>query len=188
MVRHGNTELNYKDILQGHIDSPLTERGYKDAEFIAEKLNKTKFDAVFSSDLGRAFITAHIITDNLKLTDKLFRVKEFREIDYGKLTGKLKSDVLSLYNEIKNNSKIKVPGGESHLDVKKRVIKKVLEISKEKYKTILIVTHNNCIRSIMSEALNKNLNLFLRKKISHRFIARFEVKNKKVINFKVINE
>ena len=65
IVRHGNTELNYREVLQGQIDSPLTKEGYEDANFLSKKFKKTKFDAIFSSDLGRAFTTAYIIADNI---------------------------------------------------------------------------------------------------------------------------
>ena len=64
LVRHGNTEYNRKGIMQGQIDTALTDEGIKNAKIVSEKLKKmkdVKFDYVFSSDLGRAFITAHII-------------------------------------------------------------------------------------------------------------------------------
>ncbi len=187
LVRHGNTELNVKDVLQGHTDSPLTEAGCKDAFFLANGLKGKKFDAIISSDLGRAFITAHIIADELGLTSRLHRSKELREIDYGSLTAKPKKEVVEWYNKIKINSRLRTPGGESHQDVKKRVLKKIFSLSK-KYKSLLIVTHNNCIRSIISEALNNNLDSLLKRKVSHRFIAKFEVRKNRIFNFKIINQ
>lgn len=188
IIRHGNTELNNEDVLQGQIDSPLTEEGYNDAKFRAKRLKNIKFDAIFSSDLGRTFITAHIIADSLGLTNKLIRAKELREINYGDLTGKQKNQVMPEYLKLKKDSKVRAPNGESHLDVKRRVVKKLYEISKINYKNVLIVTHNNCIRSIISETQKKDLDLFLTKKISHRFIARLEIKNNKILNFGVINK
>ncbi len=187
VVRHGNTELNYKDMLQGHIDSPLTDQGYQDAYFLANKLKKIKFDAIFSSDLGRAFITAHIIADSLDLTNKIFRDKALREIDFGKLTGRLRVEVIEKYLKIKKNSKIKAPEGESYSDVKNRVIKNLFKISK-KYKNVLIVTHSGCIRCIIAEALDKSLDSLLDRKISHNFIAKFKLQNKKFLEFEIINE
>ncbi len=188
IVRHGTTELNEKGKLQGQIDSPLTDKGYKDAFYLAKKLEKNKFDAVFASDLGRAFITAHIISDKLKLTNKLFRDKQFREIDFGDLTARYRDEVKLEYDKIKDNCDVIAPSGESYLDVKKRVIKDLFLLSKKKYKKMLIVTHSGCIRAIMSEALSQDLNLLLKRKISHKFIAKFEIVNKKIINFQVLNE
>ena len=82
---------------------------------------------------------------------------------------------------------MKSPNGESHKDVKERVLKKIFSLARH-YNRVLVVTHNNCIRSIISEALNKDLGSLLRRRVSHKFIAKFEVKDKKILNFKIINE
>ena len=186
IVRHGNTELNYREVLQGQIDSPLTKEGYEDANFLSKKFKKTKFDAIFSSDLGRAFTTAYIIADNIGYKKEIFRCKDFREIDYGDLTFKKKGDVIDLYNQLKADSNFKFKNGESHNEVKKRVLKKFNDI--KGYKNVLVVSHNNPIRAILSEGLNKDFNSVLTRKTSHRFIAKFEVKNNKIINFIILNE
>lgn len=189
IIRHGNTEFNNKGRLQGgQIDSPLTEMGYNDAYNIAKKLNKMKFDAIFSSDLGRTFITAHIIADKLGLTNKIFRVKELREIDFGDLSGEFKDKAGIEYKKVKKDPKYRAPNGESYSDVKKRVMNKLFSLVNKKNENILIVTHAGCIRGIISEALNLKLDSLLKKPISHRFIAKMEVKNKKILNFKILNE
>lgn len=61
VVRHGQTVDNLEDRIQGHTDSPLTELGVRQAEKVAERLSTEQFDAVYSSDLGRAVRTAQII-------------------------------------------------------------------------------------------------------------------------------
>ena len=188
VVRHGNTELNYKGVLMGHIDSPLTDQGYNDAFFLAKKLKKIKFNAIFSSDLGRAFITAHIIADAFGLTNSIFRDKALREIDFGDLTGKIREEVRGSYDKIKSNARNMAPGGESYLDVKKRIVNNLLGLSKKSYKNILMVTHAGCIRVIIAEALNKKLDELLKREISHRFIGKFDIKNGKIRNFKIVNE
>lgn len=189
IIRHGNTELNKKGILQGGlIDSPLTDQGFNDALLMAKKLKKFKIDAIFSSDLGRAFITAHIISDKLELVNKIFRLKEFREVHFGDLAGMFKDEVKLKYPKYKKDSNFVFPNGESYLDTKRRVVKKLLELSGSSYKNILIVTHAGCIRGIISWALNKDFDSILEKKISHAFVGKLEIKNNKVINFKIINE
>ncbi len=37
LVRHGQTEWNTKKIMQGHLDSPLTEKGIEQAKMTAKK-------------------------------------------------------------------------------------------------------------------------------------------------------
>jgi probable phosphoglycerate mutase len=48
IVRHGGTEWNRKDILQGRLDSKLTKQGLHQAAELAKKLENVHFDAAFS--------------------------------------------------------------------------------------------------------------------------------------------
>ena len=61
IIRHGQTELNSRKVLQGRSDHPLNERGIAQAEEAAEKLKSVSFDAVYSSPLIRAIQTARIV-------------------------------------------------------------------------------------------------------------------------------
>jgi broad specificity phosphatase PhoE len=58
IVRHGHCESNVPDLIQGQIDSPLTELGRRQAESAAERLATELITAVYSSDLCRARDTA----------------------------------------------------------------------------------------------------------------------------------
>jgi broad specificity phosphatase PhoE len=60
-VRHGETEWNLQRREMGQLDSPLTKRGIQQAEALGHRLSGTPFDALYSSDLGRAVQTAEII-------------------------------------------------------------------------------------------------------------------------------
>jgi bisphosphoglycerate-dependent phosphoglycerate mutase len=48
------SEFNKSGIVQGQIDSNLTENGFEQARIAGERLKNTKFDFVYSSDLLRA--------------------------------------------------------------------------------------------------------------------------------------
>ena len=58
IVRHGQCESNVPGMIQGQIDSPLTDLGIRQAESAAERLASEKITAVYSSDLSRARDTA----------------------------------------------------------------------------------------------------------------------------------
>ena len=62
-VRHGETEANRDGILQGQSDFPLTESGKEGAVKTGVYLSQIPFDHLYSSDLGRARITANMILD-----------------------------------------------------------------------------------------------------------------------------
>ena len=86
LVRHGQTELNVQNILQGWHDSPLTARGCEQAlaTRAAFEARGVTFDHVYSSPLGRARRTAELIAGegcSIELVDDL------REWHLGSLEG-----------------------------------------------------------------------------------------------------
>ena len=61
IVRHGETDLNAKGIMQGWADEPLNESGIDLAEMTGSGMKDIRFDACISSPLSRARHTAGII-------------------------------------------------------------------------------------------------------------------------------
>ena len=61
LVRHGTTDYNENDLLQGRMDNPLNERGIKEAELLSEQLKNEEFDACYHSPMTRAKQTAEIL-------------------------------------------------------------------------------------------------------------------------------
>ncbi len=61
LIRHGETAWNAERRLQGHIDIALNAEGVRQAEALAGALADEPFDAIFSSDLQRAYQTAQAV-------------------------------------------------------------------------------------------------------------------------------
>ena len=51
LVRHGETDWNHEQRIQGQLDIPLNKNGTKQARAVFSKLKKEPIDAIFSSDL-----------------------------------------------------------------------------------------------------------------------------------------
>ena len=85
IIRHGQTELNNRSVLQGRSDHPLNETGIAQAESAVQKLQEqgVTFDRVFSSPLTRAIQTARIVAPGLEpvVDERLI------EMDYGPFEG-----------------------------------------------------------------------------------------------------
>ena len=85
MIRHGQTELNNRSVLQGRSDYPLNGSGIVQAEAAARRLRERgiAFDRVFSSPLIRAIQTARIVSPGLEpMVDA-----RLIEMDYGPFEG-----------------------------------------------------------------------------------------------------
>ena len=85
IIRHGQTEKNRANVLQGRSDIPLNDSGRQQAEEVRNRLIKAgiHFDLVYTSPLIRAVQTAAIIAEGIP------QVKDERliEMDYGPYEG-----------------------------------------------------------------------------------------------------
>jgi broad specificity phosphatase PhoE len=155
LVRHGTTEYNEADRLQGRIDNPLSGKGRGEVERLAARLENEDIDAVFSSPLKRALETAAIInrSRNLPLTV----VSEFSEIDLGDWEGLIYSNVREQFPQIHqrwiNEADFPVPGGESFSAVCRRTRIGLDKILQNGQRNILITGHASVNRAILANLL-----------------------------------
>lgn len=141
-IRHGQTNYNVKGIVQGHIDSYLTEQGKTQAKRLSEKIEINENDLILSSDLLRCKQTSNILFGSEK------------EIHYTEL---LRERHMGIYQGLPNNDlsdtlvdKEIIKDGESLEDLSIRIdyfLKLILDkISERKeIERIYIVTHSTFI-------------------------------------------
>ncbi len=48
LIRHGLTDYNERDLMQGRIDLPLSKKGMAEAELLRAELSKKEFDIILS--------------------------------------------------------------------------------------------------------------------------------------------
>ena len=60
-VRHGETDYNIEQIIQGQLDIPLNQTGINQAKELAENIKDIKIDKIYCSPLRRTKTTAEII-------------------------------------------------------------------------------------------------------------------------------
>lgn len=58
LIRHAESQGNHEGRLQGRMEFPLTERGVRQAQLLAERLLTLQVSAVYSSPIRRAYDTA----------------------------------------------------------------------------------------------------------------------------------
>lgn len=147
LIRHGETEFHKKNILQGHKDSKLTNKGKLTAKNNAKKLLNKNIKIIYTSDLGRCVQTANIINQYLKI--KLIKTNKLRERNFGELNGK--SNLFVKNNLNLTNLNHKAPKGESFNQMKSRILKFI-----KTKNNILIITHEGPLRAILSNKYKIN--------------------------------
>ena len=84
-IRHGETAWNVDSRLQGHLDIPLNDVGLWQARQAALALADEPIDAIYSSDLQRAWVTARAIAETTQAP--LTAHQGLRERSFGVLQG-----------------------------------------------------------------------------------------------------
>ncbi len=90
LVRHGESEWNASGRWQGQADPALTDRGRDQAATAARALGA--LDAIWSSDLERALVTATIISTELGIGPVIVD-PDLRERDAGEWSGRTRAEI-----------------------------------------------------------------------------------------------
>ncbi len=149
VMRHGEAEQNTLGIISSSIEKQyaLTEKGRDVAREAAEKLKAagTKIDMICVSPLLRTQQTAKIAADILGVSpDRIFVDERLREMIFGELEEHTVAEHKALYSNSAETLSDKPEGGESAMEVKRRVGAFLFELeSRYPNKNILIVSHGN---------------------------------------------
>jgi broad specificity phosphatase PhoE len=158
IVRHGETEWNARDILQGQSDSELTNLGENQARSLAHELQNVHFDAVFSSDLLRARRTAEIMAVERKLAVKTSQL--LRERNWGRYDGvqanifrKESRALLEKFRKLSREKQWKfkyAPDIESYEEIFDRLVVFIKEVAVAYLgRTILVISHLDVLRTLL---------------------------------------
>lgn len=139
-IRHGQTDWNRENLLQGSSDIPLNDTGRAQALEAVELLRGTAWAAIVSSPLVRARETAEIIADRLGVPlGPSYR--ELAERDYGPLEG------TSSHAAIERHPSREYPGAESLASVAARGTAGLAKIAEDYPDAdVVIVSHGTLIR------------------------------------------
>ena len=144
LARHGETVWNVEKIYRGRTDVNLDEVGIKQAELLGKYLSNWELEAIYSSPLRRALDTANIIAHYQKIGVHI--VEGLIDFDYGEWQSLPEQEVKRLYPALHNEwhsnpHKVKMPGGESLEDVRRRAIKVVNDVLSKYQGAVVLVSH-----------------------------------------------
>jgi probable phosphoglycerate mutase len=168
VVRHGQTDLNLKGIVQGSgVDSSLNDTGRAQALAFFENYKHIPFDKVYTSVLKR---TKETVENFIQIGIPTEALVGLNEISWGKKEGEpITPEEDKYYHYMldqwqKGNTTLRIEGGESPDEVVTRMKPAVDHIlTKEDEKTILICMHGRAIRILLCYLLNyplKSMDMF----------------------------
>lgn len=156
IMRHGETIWNAERRMQGRLDSPLTERGRRQAGEMGLMLRDlgedwSKWQARVSS-AGRARETAELALRFTGLEPEFD--DRLVEVDVGAFQGRLKSDIEDAHPNLFQNPEglgwhVRVPGGETLQDMETRLVSVLRDLESP----TVIVSHGVAIKVLVGVAL-----------------------------------
>jgi len=163
LVRHGETSWNVEGRIQGHTDITLNDLGEAQAVAVGKRLARERFDAVYSSDLIRAYRTAHPAVPDPDST--IIKDRRLRERHLGVLQGLTGEQAMAEQPAAWKVFKSRDPeaaleGGESLGMFSRRVAGFVEDIlGKHAGSSILVVTHGGVLDAAYRHALGMPLSV-----------------------------
>lgn len=145
----------------GRSDPPLSAAGFEQARRLAGRLRHVRFDAVYSSDLRRALVTAEIIAEAQTgggEAPRVVRDPRLREIDAGLWEWLTFEEAAARYPQAHAEREgdligYRFPGGESYRDLRERVLPAFWEIAALGGADVLIIGHLGVNRVVLCECL-----------------------------------
>ncbi|MGU3436099.1 histidine phosphatase family protein [Actinomycetes bacterium M1A6_2h] len=159
LLRHGQTEYNASNRMQGHLDTELTELGRSQAKQAARDLAELAPQQIISSDLSRALDTAVALGDACGLpvtTDQ-----RLRETHLGEWQGMTHLEVDAIApgarEQWRADAAAAPPGGESRVDVAARsmpLVQELVDRGDWGDQPIVLVAHGGTIAAMTAALLD----------------------------------
>jgi len=188
LVRHAETIWHADDRYSGKAEISLTANGIKQSFQLANWAKAQNIDAIYTSELSRAIITAQPSARLLNLVPIVD--SNLNELNYGKIEGLTKAEFKNKFPDVWEKFQVSpadtvFPSGESGSDALNRALKFILDLLQKKdISEVLLVSHGTLIRLILTYFLDKDLNKYrsLFPVINNIGITTFTLENLKTQN------
>jgi broad specificity phosphatase PhoE len=162
LVRHGEIAANVEKVWHGSIDSPLTERGRRQAEAVgrhlADALAGGAAVALYSSPLQRARDTALAIAAALAVDVRLDAA--LAEYDLGEWEGRPYPDLAAdgFFERVMQDPDFAPPGAESPRQVAERITGALARLAAEHPgERVVVVSHGAALNLAVSHLVDGSL-------------------------------
>lgn len=167
LTRHGESQWNVEERLQGSFDSCLTKKGKIESHKLRHYLNESEIniDLIYTSPSLRALETAEIIAKNKRVSS--VKHPSLKEMDVGLWHGQTWTEIQQKYPQEyqrywhQPHLYQATHGGEDFNQVQKRATTFLQNvIQNDNHSNILIVSHGVILNSILNYVEKQPLNNF----------------------------
>ena len=156
LIRHGESSANAEGRIQGRLDIPLSDRGRRQSDALADRVCQLKIDALYTSPLSRASDTAAPLATRLRLPAE--PRPDLMERDFGDLAGLTRDEIIARYPEYvrarTQGLPIEVDGYEGDDVFNQRVTQITTEIIEaHPGQTVVAVSHGGVIAAMCRQTL-----------------------------------
>ena len=150
LVRHGTTDWNQENRIQGATDTPLNGQGQMEIGRLAIALKNEGWELVVTSDLQRAAESGRIIGQELMIP--VFSHRELRERSFGPLEGLTFAEIKAKYP--KGSDHLALPGLESRRAIEARAMATMGMLATVfTGRRVIVVSHGGFIRAFFRAGL-----------------------------------
>lgn len=156
VIRHGETDWNKDNRFQGQTDIPLNAKGLEQGLALIPMVHQLQIDSVYSSSLSRAYKTAELATQDLKLF--IQKDDRLKETQLGSVEGLTVDQITALVGEealLKWRSyderilDFRFPKGESKRQMMFRARTVLLDIAQNSSRSnVAVFTHGMMMRAL----------------------------------------
>lgn len=176
LIRHGETQWNVDNRVQGHLDVPLTERGEDQARRLREWLEPESLSAIYTSDLIRAYRTAELLAQGRAVAP--VTEPRLREARFGVFEGLTATEIAEAHPEahrLWRNDAIRhrPPGGETLEELGARCLAALQEhLPKHPGQTVAVVAHGGPVRMMLVSLLDLPLEAYPKIRVENTSVSR----------------
>ena len=153
LVRHGQTEWNLQNRIQGWMDSPLTEKAIIDTQSMV--IPDVQTPIIYTSDLGRAVQSSQLLCE--KVDGRIVVDSRLRERCFGVLEGCVVDQDVELlfewheYEHRYVNKMVSVFGVETEQEFETRIMSFIETLRfQDKSSDVVIVSHGEWLRAFQN--------------------------------------
>jgi len=143
---------------------------------------------MYSSDMGRAFITAYILARGLDFTKEIKLLSGLREVNYGDAANMPSAKAYQLYPKLDRDTQYTPPNGESLDRMQKRVFQTIADLNTQhKNAVIVLVCHSGVMAALRASHIGQDFGEHnISEAYPHDYVGKFTFDDGEVTSWEVV--